>query len=88
VAEYLWDFGDANATSDEGPETFHEFATDGVYQVTLRVTDENGNVYESTIDVEVKGKGSPGLGLPFLLLAAALAGVAVHMRSRRPGKES
>jgi len=40
---YEWDFGDGTPTSDQSSGT-HTFATDGVYTVTVEVTDEDGGV--------------------------------------------
>ena len=42
VARYVWDFGD-DAPLGNGQNVDHTYAEAGTYQVTLTVTDENGN---------------------------------------------
>lgn len=42
ISSYAWDFGDQQATSLPGPSTVHTYARPGIYQVTLRVTDDEG----------------------------------------------
>ena len=50
--ECEWDFGDG--TTGRGSETEHTYATTEarVYEVTLRVTNEDGCITESTLDIE------------------------------------
>ena len=40
IVSYEWDFGDG--TTGTGPTPSHSYATDGVYAVTLTLTDEDG----------------------------------------------
>ena len=53
IAQYLWDFGDGN-TSDEADPS-HTFASPGVANATLTVTDSKGQTDSITINV------APGL---------------------------
>jgi len=49
IINYFWDFGDG--TSDTGVITSHSYADNGVYTVTLTVTDDDGTV-RSTSAIE------------------------------------
>jgi len=42
VRRYRWDFGDGADTTTTSPTTTHAYATAGEYEVTLRVTDDEG----------------------------------------------
>jgi len=55
AAEYLWNFGDGNTSTDESPA--HVFATSGVYNVCLQVMNECGDtaVMCNNITVTVTG---------------------------------
>ncbi|MCD6461948.1 MAG: PKD domain-containing protein, partial [Thermoplasmata archaeon] len=46
-----WDFGDG--TNETGHTVSHVYENDGIYNVTLRVTDKNGNVSVDSIPVKV-----------------------------------
>ena len=48
----MWDFGDSNSVSDTLTPT-HSYADDGVYTVTLTVTDDDGGVSSDTLTVTV-----------------------------------
>jgi PKD repeat protein len=52
VLEYAWDFGDGS--KGFGIETTHVYSKNGVYQVVLTATDDNGaaSTSELTIDVQ------------------------------------
>lgn len=41
IASYRWDLGDGTRTSEQSPPS-HAYASPGVYQATLLVTDQNG----------------------------------------------
>ncbi|MBN2211642.1 MAG: PKD domain-containing protein [Sedimentisphaerales bacterium] len=49
---YLWDFGDGNTAG--ALETVHTYADDGVYSVTLTVTDDDGGVGVDELTVYVQ----------------------------------
>ncbi len=51
VVAWNWDFGDGSASDDQNPT--HRFPDDGVYAVTLSVTDDDGATAATTIDVTV-----------------------------------
>lgn len=50
--EYFWNFGDGNTSNSASPAS-HTYLSDGLYTVSLQVTDVNGCVktYSSTINV-------------------------------------
>ncbi|WP_405570124.1 immunoglobulin-like domain-containing protein [Winogradskyella sp. Asnod2-B02-A] len=50
IVNYQWNFGDGN-TSSSGPIVVHNYASPGIYVVTLQVTDNDG--LEGTISKEV-----------------------------------
>ncbi|MBU2920707.1 DUF5011 domain-containing protein [Winogradskyella psychrotolerans] len=50
IVNYQWNFGDGN-TSNSGPIVVHNYASPGIYVVTLQVTDNDGLV--GTISKEV-----------------------------------
>lgn len=48
---FLWDFGDGS--TETGPRPSHQYEVDGVYDVLLTVTDDNGCQDTTTITLEV-----------------------------------
>jgi len=54
---YEWDFGDGN--TDSGLVVEHAFAEPGEYEVTLTVTDDDGDTHDATVTVDVSGGDSP-----------------------------
>ena len=52
VIPFIWDFGDSNSVSGTLTPT-HSYADDGVYTVTLTVTDDDGGVSSDTLTVTV-----------------------------------
>ncbi|MGO2356778.1 MAG: T9SS type B sorting domain-containing protein [Mesonia sp.] len=62
-AQYEWDFGDGNTATGETSQNIYTQL--GVYEVVLTVTDNNGCVYSTTIQVEViLDVNDPGPGCP------------------------
>ncbi|MGA3191839.1 MAG: PKD domain-containing protein [Candidatus Bathyarchaeia archaeon] len=53
IANYTWNFGDGNITSDNYSTIVHTYATDANYTVTLNVTDSQGlwNTTSETVKV-------------------------------------
>ena len=52
ITSYHWDFDDGT-TSDE-QNISHTFSKPGIYTVTLRVTDDNGDIGVDTIEIKVE----------------------------------
>ncbi len=44
--EYIWDFGDGNTSTQQNPN--HQFTTTGKQNISVIITDKNGNTSEST----------------------------------------
>ena len=63
VLTYRWDFGDG--TTAEGKEVMHTFGSEGSYDVTLTVTDDDGGVSEVTEAFMVQEK--PPIKMPGIL---------------------
>lgn len=62
IVKYLWRFGDGSSSTEPTPK--HTYTAPGIYYPTLQVTDEYGNVYNSTgsgIYVYDYGIGGDGL---------------------------
>ncbi len=53
VAAWSWDFGDGSPVSTER-DPVHLYAENGIYSVTLEVTDNDGGTHSITQEVEVK----------------------------------
>lgn len=53
ISKYNWDFGDGTAAATTRTAT-HVYGEAGDYEVTLTVTDEDGNTAESTQTIEVE----------------------------------
>jgi|GEM_PF-3330977 len=43
IVQYDWNFGDGTSAPDAGPNPEHTYDAEGTYQVTLTVTDDEGN---------------------------------------------
>lgn len=82
ITSFIWDFGDGTTSTEVNPS--HSFAEPGWYNVTLMVTDNDGNVYSKTVSVFAQGnvgsnddetekEGS----FPWIYLSIGFAGVAV-----------
>ncbi|WP_299594813.1 S8 family serine peptidase [uncultured Microbulbifer sp.] len=53
ITQWAWDFGDGNESSQQNPQ--HTYASDGTYQVTLTVTDDQNASDSSTQSFNVSG---------------------------------
>ena len=51
IVDYQWDFGDGTTAS--GPSATHTFASDGVFEVTLTVSDDKAATATSTQSLSV-----------------------------------
>lgn len=48
---YHWDFGDGEESTDQNPT--HTYEEDGDYEVTLTVTDDNGDTVEKVLSIKI-----------------------------------
>jgi PKD repeat protein len=55
IRTFAWDFGDGTQKSSSSPITTHDFATAGVFTVTLVVTDDAGRQGVTTASVTITG---------------------------------
>jgi PKD repeat protein len=60
VGGYAWDFGDGQ-TSTSGPTVTHGYAVAGTYEVTLKVTDDDGAEDVVTETIEVTDAAGPAI---------------------------
>lgn len=51
VISYHWDFDDGNVSDKINP--VHQFSKDGIYEITLTVTDDLGKTGSSTFDIRI-----------------------------------
>ena len=74
IVGYQWDFGDGESSSKADPT--HTYTENGVYQVTLTVTDSAGNTSSDTLEILVGSEPpvaeilEPGDGAKFRIGAA------------------
>lgn len=61
-ATWLWDFGDGATTTEQNPD--HTYTEPGDYEVTLRLTLENGDEFTYDDFVEVLAPGDDGTSTP------------------------
>ncbi|MCC5843272.1 MAG: S8 family serine peptidase [Verrucomicrobia bacterium] len=59
IVSYAWDFGDGFTGS--GMQTPHSYPVPGVYDVTLTVTDNDGLIGQTTLNVVVHGTAQPAV---------------------------
>lgn len=52
IVEYLWSFGDGWESAEENP--IHVFDTPGTYEITLTVTDTNGQIRKKSVTIAVQ----------------------------------
>ncbi len=55
VINWEWDFGDGNFSTDQNPS--HQYANEGIYDVTLYINDNQGVIGNKTKTIEVKPLG-------------------------------
>ena len=51
IASWLWDFGDKNTSSVQNPT--HQYSDNGIYTITLNVTDDYGVVNQTSKNINV-----------------------------------
>ena len=54
ASSWNWDFGDGNMSTDENPQ--HTFATPGIYDISIEITDDGGTTFNDTQQVFVWGE--------------------------------
>lgn len=57
ISKYTWDFGDGSKKV-QSRSTSHTFEEPGKYEVTLTITDQNGNTDESVTEINVVDQGT------------------------------
>ena len=57
IISWRWDFGDG--TNGTGETTTHVYSSNGTYEVTLTVTDNDGAIDEDSIDVVISKPNTP-----------------------------
>lgn len=86
IAEYIWDWGDGENSSDM--ETSHFYNRSGTYNVTLRVINEDGMANQTTIAVTVKKLEEEFnltcIILPFVIILV-IAAIAYYVYKKRIG---
>lgn len=60
---YAWNFGDGATLSSPSPTVSHTFSTQGVYVVTVLITNGCGNTATYSKSVNVNGVGGPSISL-------------------------
>lgn len=60
-SNYTWNFGDNTTLSSSSPTVSHTFSTQGVYVVTVLVTNGCGNTATYSKSVNVNGAGGPAI---------------------------
>jgi PKD repeat protein len=71
---YLWDFGDGNTSELQAPT--HKFATEGEYNVTLTVTDDENATDTYTMTVPVTEPLQTSGAIPLWIIAVAVIVIA------------
>ncbi|MES2592662.1 MAG: PKD domain-containing protein [Bacteroidota bacterium] len=62
-SNYAWNFGDGTTLSSSSPTASHTFSTQGVYVVTVLVTNGCGNTETYSKSINVNGAGGPAISL-------------------------
>ena len=81
IVAYSWDFGDGSA-EEETKTVAHKFAEEGIYQVILKVTDEEDKVGEALLEVIIGEK--PGVPNAILKTTPALEAEALSLEGEVP----
>jgi PKD repeat protein len=68
---FAWDFGDGNSSPDQNPS--HAYANNGLYTVTLTVTDSAQNTAQDTTTVNITGY----IPKPTLVLSSLTGGTGI-----------
>jgi PKD repeat protein len=96
ITAWVWDFGDGSTSSQQ--VTSHVYSSEGIFTVTLTVTDNDGlqDSEQMTVTVQPASDGGGGVeeksgcavsgvtAISWLLLAAAAAALATTQWRRRP----
>ncbi|RLJ18328.1 hypothetical protein DJ031_11755 [bacterium endosymbiont of Escarpia laminata] len=70
IVSYEWEMG--NGDTLVGPTPFYSYSQDGIYQVTLTVTDDNGNQGTDTLQIVVGDLGPTIVSSPVLSAAEGI----------------
>lgn len=85
IVGWRWEFEhNGSVVVLDGPSPSFRFWTEGVYTVTLNVTDEAGNYATDTMTVTVCWSAIPEFGTGILVPVVALLCLFVLIRARRP----
>ena len=70
ITKYTWNFGDN--TLGYGEVATHNYSKAGSFNVTLTVTDDEGDTHTATTSVEVEEIEAPGFEITFLVIATTI----------------
>jgi PKD repeat protein len=91
ITAYLWNFGGGTSSTNKNPE--HRYTTNGIYTITLKITDNDGatdltskailveNPHSNDLTANSNNKGTPGFEL--IIIIGAIALVMFWRRKRR-----
>jgi PKD repeat protein len=73
ITSYTWTFHDATLQTLRGAQPTYTFTTEGIYTVTLNVTDAAGHWDTDTITITVQNEGGPALiNNPYIVPVAGI----------------
>ena len=82
IVSWQWDFGDGNTSTEQNPT--HVYLEEGTYNVTLTVTDDDGDTHTTIGKVEViKEEVNIWLYLTIIVVLVIIAGAVVAIWRRR-----
>jgi len=85
VANWLWDFGDGNTSSQQNPT--HKYTNRGTYNITLTVTDNDGATNAVTKTIVVAASSQSDYTLYFILIGgvagALILGIALFLLKKK-----